>query len=407
MTAATSASHTNDLIEQKLEQLPAILNEKAIDVWLVFVRESETLHDPTLDTLVGANVTWQSAFLFNTKGQRIAIVGSLDVARIERTGHFTQVIGYGEGIGDDLRRTLGDLDPQSLALNYSTETELADGLTHGMYLLLQRLLEGTPYMARAVSSQPIVAALRGRKSAFEIAQIRTACTITQEIFDAVTPKLAVGLTEQDVAQLLRAEMDARKLPPAWDPNHCPAVFTGPDSAGAHADPTDTPIEPGHVMNVDMGVKVGGYCSDMQRTWYFLKPGETSAPAAVLRGFETIVEAIEAAGRMLKPGVLGHEIDAVARSLITGKGYPEYNHGLGHQVGLAAHDGIGLLCPQWERYGERALLPVEVGQVYTIEPRLPIEGHGIATMEEIVVVTDRGCEYLSEPQKEIYLVPQPG
>jgi len=404
MTEPEQTSPSQRLIQQKLDQLPAILKERSVDAWMLFVRESEVLHDPTLDTLVGANVTWQSAFLFDATGSRVAIVGSLDVARVERTGHFPEVIGYGEGIGEELRRVLGDWNPHRLALNYSTETELADGLTHGMYLLLERYLDGTPYLGRAVSSQPIVSALRGRKSAFEVERIRRACTITQAIFDAVTPKLKAGLTEQDVARLLRAEMDARGLPPAWEPTHCPAVFTGPDSAGAHADPTDTPIEPGHVMNVDMGVKVDGYCSDMQRTWYFLKPGETAAPTAVQDGFQCIAEAIAMAGKALEPGVAGHEVDGVARGHITGQGYPEYDHGLGHQVGQTAHDGIGLLCPKWERYGERALLPVEEGQVYTLEPRLPIEGHGIATMEEIVVVTAEGCEYLSEPQKELYLVP---
>ncbi|MBW2455580.1 MAG: aminopeptidase P family protein, partial [Deltaproteobacteria bacterium] len=190
MTQPTAASES--LILQKLGQVPAILKEQAIDAWLLFVRESEVLHDPTLDTLVGANVTWQSAFLFDATGRRTAIVGSLDVARIERTGNFAEVIGYGEGVGADLRRILGDWDPQSLALNFSTETELADGLTHGMYLLLERYLEGTPYLARAVSSQPLVAAMRGRKSASEVERIQKACTITQEIFDAVTPQLRVG-----------------------------------------------------------------------------------------------------------------------------------------------------------------------------------------------------------------------
>jgi Xaa-Pro aminopeptidase len=396
-----------ELIRQKAEQTPEILREMGVDAWLIFVRESEAMHDASLDTVVGSNVTWQSAFLFTADGERVAIVGSLDVARVERAGVFPEIIGYKGGIREDLRRVMARVEPQVLALNYSTENELADGLSHGMYLLLENLLEGTGTLERAVSSERIMSALRGRKSPAEVERVQQACKVTQEIFDAVTPQLKVGLTEKDVAAIITGEMEARGLVPAWEAIQCPAVFTGPGSAGCHAGPTDTPIAPGHVMNVDFGVKVGGYCSDMQRTWYFCEAGETDAPEVVVRGFETIRDAIRLAGEAVAPGKSGHEIDALARGHITGAGYEEYQHALGHQVGTTAHDGVGLLSPTWERYGERSHLPIEEGQIYTLEPRLPIEGHGIATMEELVVVTDGGCRYLSEPQTELYVIPHSG
>ena len=106
---------------------------------------------------------------------------------------------------------------------------------------------------------------------------------------------------------------------------------------------------------------------------------------------------------IKPGKMGWEIDDIARSYITSNGYEEYPHGLGHQVGRVAHDGGALLGPKWERYGNIPYLGLEENNVFTIEPRLPIKDHGIATIEEIIVVTKNGCEYLSEPQKEIYLI----
>ena len=270
--------------------------------------------------------------------------------------------------------------------------------------LLLKALEGTPYASRLDSSERIVSALRGRKSTTEQARIRAACDATVEIFDRLTPRLRAGLTEKRVAEMIREEMSRIDgVEPAWDVEHCPAVFTGPESAGAHAGPTDRPIEPGHVMNVDFGVRRDGYCSDLQRTWYFLKPGEAGAPEAVRKGFDTIVEAIREAARALEPGRTGEEIDTVARSYITGRGYPEFPHALGHQIGRDAHDGAGLLCPRWERYGTLPDLRVEAGQCYTIEPRLPIEGHGIATCEEIVAVTDRGCVFLSRPQDDLYVI----
>jgi Xaa-Pro aminopeptidase len=392
------------MVTEKLEQVPAILEETGFDAWLLFARETHTIHDPCFDLVVGANVVWQSAFLLTASAQRIAIVGSLDKANLEAHGHYSEIIPYVAGITESLRQVLARLDPRRIAINYSVNDLMADGLTHGMYLTLLKALEGTPYALRLDSSERIVSALRGRKSTTEQARIRAACEATVEIFDRLTPRLGTGLTEKQVAAMILEETSRiGGLVPAWDEEQCPAVFTGPESAGAHAGPTDRPIEPGHVMNVDFGVRKDGYCSDLQRTWYFLRPDETGAPEAVQRGFDTIVEAIREAARALRPGRTGEEIDTVARSYITGRGYPEYPHALGHQIGRDAHDGAGLLCPRWERYGTLPDLRVEVGQCYTLEPRLPIEAHGIATCEEIVAVTDRGCVFLSRPQDEIYLV----
>ena len=110
-----------------------------------------------------------------------------------------------------------------------------------------------------------------------------------------------------------------------------------------------------------------------------------------------------AAEKLKPGVTGHVIDQAARGYIIKNGYEEYPHALGHQIGRDAHDGGGLLAPRWERYGSLPDLPVEKNQLYTLEPRLTIKDFGIATVEEIVVITGSGCEFLSDRQTEIYLI----
>jgi Xaa-Pro aminopeptidase len=181
------------------------------------------------------------------------------------------------------------------------------------------------------------------------------------------------------------------------------VFTGPDHAGAHYGPTKRKIAAGHVLNIDFGVKINGYCSDLQRTWYIRRKGEDRAPREVLHGFNVIRDSIRLAAEAMLPGAISWKIDAVARSYITDNGFPEYPHALGHQVGRAAHDGgVGLL-PRWERYGKLPFGRLEEGQVFTIEPRLPIEGYGVATIEEIVWLTADGAKYLSKPQRSIFLV----
>ncbi|MCP5053479.1 MAG: M24 family metallopeptidase, partial [bacterium] len=122
----------------------------------------------------------------------------------------------------------------------------------------------------------------------------------------------------------------------------------------------------------------------------------------IKGFNTIIESIRLAFDALKPGVKGNDIDKIARGYIVSQGYKEYPHALGHQVGRVAHDGGALLAPDWERYGNLPFIPLEEGQVFTIEPRLYLD-NGVVTVEEMVVITKDGAKWLSDPQQEIYLI----
>jgi len=391
------------LILEKISQAVEILQEKDIDMWLTFVRETGNITDPMLEVIVGTNATWESAFIITKSGQRHAIVGSLEVANMKTVGTYPEVHGYLKSIEGDLLSILRRYNPRKIAVNYSQNSSLADGLTHGMFLQLQKYLKDTPFKERLISSEEIVAALRGRKSPIELSIMKEAIKETLTIFDKVTNFIRAGVTEIEIANFVKGIVKEKGYGFAWDEEYCPSVFTGPETAGAHSGPTHRKVEKGHVINMDFGIKYQGYCSDLQRTWYVLRDGETDAPAEVKRGFNVIVEAIERAAKAIRPGRQAFEIDEIARSFIVGNGYEEYPHGLGHQVGRVAHDGGALLAPKWERYGNLPYLKIEKNQVFTIEPRLTIEGYGIATIEEEVVVTNDGCEFLSEPQKELYLI----
>jgi Xaa-Pro aminopeptidase len=390
-----------DIRVQKLDQARGILSEKGIDCWLIFVRETSSTPDPVLDLLLGTNCTWPSAFLLTPGGQAKAIVGSLDVQNIRDHAPY-EVTGYKDSIAPDLIRFLTDLNPATIAVNYSQNDVMADGLTHGMYLMLAGYLQGTPFLERLVSSEAVISALRGRKTPEEVRRIRLAVDATLRIFDAVTDYVKTGMSEQDVADFIRREMRKKGLEAAWDPDQCPAVFTGPESAGAHAAPTERIIRPGHLMNIDFGVKKQDYAADLQRTWYFPDKGELFAPPDVEKGFRTIHESIRRAAAVLRPGVMGWTVDAAARQCIVDAGYAEYPHALGHQVGRKAHDGSGLLCPKWDRYKDLPYSVVEQDQVYTLEPRLHVEGHGIVTVEEMVWVKEDGCIFLSDPQESLII-----
>ncbi|MBU2492519.1 MAG: Xaa-Pro peptidase family protein [Bacteroidetes bacterium] len=394
---------SKEMILEKQKQAVEILNEKNIDMWMTFVRESSNIPDPMMEMIVGTNATWHSAFILTKNGDTNAIVGSLEVANMKLVDTFKFVHGYLKSVTEKLHEVLSKYRPNKIAVNFSRNSSLADGLTHGMYLELMDILKGTGYENKLVSSEEIVASLRGRKSQSELSLMKEAIKETLKIFDEVSGFLKPGKTEKEVAAFVKNIVKERGFGFAWHEDYCPSVFTGPDTAGAHAGPTDREIKPGHVINMDFGINYKGYCSDLQRTWYVLKEGEDKAPADVQKGFDIIRDSIQMAADAMKPGKKGWEIDEVARGYITRNGYEEYPHGLGHQLGRVAHDGGCLLGPKWERYGNVPYLPIEEGNVFTIEPRLTIENYGIATIEEEVVVKKDGVEFLSEKQKEIYLV----
>ena len=391
------------LINEKIEQAVAILRETGLDCWLTFVRETGMNGDPVMPFLAPGHVTWQSAFLVSSSGHARAIVGEYDRKTVEETAAYARVDSYVQSVRQPLVEALRELAPRSIAINYSEDSEVCDGLTHGMFLKLRTILAEIGLEDRLVSAEPLVSALRARKTATELDRIKEAIRLTEDIFDAVGQFLAPGRTERDVARFVTGRLQAAGLDRAWEAPTCPAVFTGPDTAGAHYSPTARAVERGHVVNMDFGVKHADYCADLQRTWYVLRDGETEAPPDVQRGFDTIVRAVEEARRAMRPGLVGKTVDDVARRVITGAGYEEFPHALGHQVGRYAHDGTALLGPEWEKYATRPFVPIEKGMVFTLEPRLTVAGYGVATVEEMVVVTDDGAEFLSNAQTELRLI----
>jgi Xaa-Pro aminopeptidase len=322
---------------------------------------------------------------------------------IEELDVYNQVKSYVESINPELKEVLRKLNPSSIAVNYSTTSEISDGLSHGMYLLLWDLLKEIGYENRLVSSEPLVSRLRARKTDSEINAITSAVRETEDIFRLVQEFIAPGRTEKEIAGFMSEEVARRCLEPAWDMTHCPAVFTGPDTAGAHYRPTGRVVKEGHVLNMDFGVKVEGYCSDLQRSFYILEESENKAPPEVEKGFRVIREAIEQSRKVLKPGARGVDVDSAARNVLLAEGYEEFPHGLGHQVGRFAHDGTALLGPAWAKYSRKPFEIIEAGMVFTLEPRLTVPGRGVVTVEEMVLVTEDGAEYISNPQKNLILI----
>lgn len=394
---------SGSIVEEKLRQAVQALNELDIDLWLLLARESDTLGDPSLPLVVGTSVTWESAFLISRTGEHRAVVGTGDVENLKQTGAWPNITSYVEGPSAPLREAIERYDPRSIALNYSKDNSAADGLTYGMFLNLQDILGETPYWSRIISGEPVASRVRSRKSPEEVQRMRRAVATTNEMWEALRQWLRPGRTEREIAEFMHQEVDRRGLGTAWDRRYCPSVTAGPHSPVGHTGPTDVAIQPGQLLSLDFGILQDDYTSDLQRTYYFLAPGETEPPAAVRRGFEIIAGAIRAGAEALKPGKHGWEVDAVARDLLMREAGAEWPFAFGHQMGRAVHDGGCVLGPRWERYGRRPYDPIEVGHVYTLEIGMDVPGFGWLALEDDAVVVEDGCEFLGDPQIEPILI----
>ncbi|MBI9072521.1 MAG: aminopeptidase P family protein [Melioribacteraceae bacterium] len=391
------------LVKEKVNQSKELLKEFDVDCWITFARESQINGDPTLAFLVSADITWHSAFIISKGGKTNSIVGRYDKRTVEETGAYDNVVGFVEGVKTPFIEYMKELNPSNIAINYSVGSEICDGITFGMYLTLKEMLDEIGMGERIISAEKIVSALRERKTETEIESIKAAISHTEDIFDLVKDFIKPGVSEKEIASFMKEEVKNRNLEFAWEESVCPAVFTGYDTAEAHYAPTNKLVKQGDVLNMDFGVKVNGYCSDMQRTFYIMQDYEDTVPDDVQKGFDTIVDAIESAKEAMKIGIEAFEIDKIARDIVVSNGFEEFPHGLGHQVGRFSHDGTALLGPKWEKYAEKPYKKLEEGMVFTIEPRLDVIDRGTVTIEEMVLVTKYGAEWLSNPQKEIIVI----
>src|SRR5215207_3717405 len=158
------------LIQEKINQAIEVLKEQEADMWLTFVRETSGVRDPALDFLIGANdLTWPSALIVTRKGEKVAIIGNLEKDALQRLNVFDEILGYDTAVSELLRTTITRLNPDRIAVNTSRNNVHAVGLTHAMYEFLKEYLAGTPYVDRLISAEPIINAMRGRKTATELA----------------------------------------------------------------------------------------------------------------------------------------------------------------------------------------------------------------------------------------------
>ncbi|MDE2125291.1 MAG: aminopeptidase P family protein [Armatimonadetes bacterium] len=397
------------LTREKLDQARRLVAASGLDIWMTFVRETSGGGDPALPLILTGALTWQSALMVSKDGKAVAVVGNYDAEPLEATGDWDEVIPYVRSIREPLNEALNRLVPEGggpprIGVNHSLDDGKADGITWGMYLVLCDYLKGTRFENAIESAESVIVPLRSVKTPGELERIRDAVRQTDRLLAQFARSARIGVSEQSLFDSVQDAIDDAGLGYAWDRSGNPIVNTGPNSMVGHGRPShQIKIAPGHILHIDVGVQVDGYCSDVQRCWYVQEAGEAALPEDVVTAWAAVMGAIDAGRKALAPGALGWQVDKAARSALVASGYPQYMHALGHQVGRAAHDGGGVLGPTWERYGRTTSMSVEEGEVYTLELGVMVEGRGYLGVEEMVVVTGDGCDYLTERQTELPLL----
>jgi len=386
------------IIKEKIKQSIDILNELDIDLWLTFCRESDSTPDPVSNLIVGSGACWLSGYFIGKNGDTTVLVGQADAPDFERSDLYKNVLIYSEDVGQALLNIIKKYNPRTIAINYSESSCTADGLSHGLFLMLQGFLSDTPYANRLISSEEIITRVRGRKTSSEIALIQKAAELAAECWEQSLKRIETGMSEKEIAAIFLDIIHSQGNMPSFNP----IVNAGCKTKPGHGSPTDATLEQGDLLHVDFGVLYQGYCSDIQRIAYFKKEN-VPVPATLQTAFDTVFSLIHQAIAMYKPGALGHDIDGFVRDGLTKAKYPEYNHSLGHQIGQAVHDGSSIIGPLWPRYGKMGAIPLEGGNTFTAEFGVTLAGIGHVSLEEDVVVTPEGGRLLCNPQTSLVVI----
>ena len=236
-----------------------------------------------------------------------------------------------------------------------------------------------------------VGKLRWIKDKEELALIGEAQRLTDAGFEAVLERIRDGMTEKELARALEWEMLERGA--TGVAFETIAAF-GEQAAEPHHEPTDRSLRRGDVVKLDFGALYEGYHSDMTRTLAF---GE---PSAQMREVHEVVRAAQQAGiDAVRAGVSGQEPDRAARAVIDDAGYGEaFTHSLGHGVGLEIHEGPTLTSSETAK---DELLPAST--VVTVEPGVYLAGAGGVRIEDMVIVTEDGCQVMPTTTKELIVL----
>ena len=239
-----------------------------------------------------------------------------------------------------------------------------------------------------VDVSQIVDRVRMIKDDEEKELMRRASILNDTACQRVINSISEGKSEKDVAKDLLSIHEELKVDGlSFDP----IIAYGANGANPHGTVGDRYVKPGDAIIIDMGGIKDNYCSDMTRTVFWKQPSEKAREV-----FEIVLEAQKRGVAAVKPGVRFCDIDAACRDYITEKGYGEFfTHRTGHHIGLECHE-----------YGDISSInetKCEPGMIFSIEPGIYLPGEFGVRIEDLVLVTEDGCEVLNKLNKELVII----
>ncbi len=260
------------------------------------------------------------------------------------------------------------------ALGIAGGTILLDG--HTWLDTTNRLTTHLPG-TKLLPDSGVIDAVRVRKTPEELAVLRDACRDTGRIFPIIQRILRRGITEKDLRREAYELLAKSGIAPYGD------LIQGGESASVPHQPTGSRrFLEGDAVIVDFAAYHGGYLGDMTRTFAI---GEIDEE--IRQAYSVVRDAQKAAIAAIKPGAMCESIDQAARAIIEKAGLGDYFvHRLGHGVGLDIHE------PPYLVRGNRR--PLETGMCVTVEPGVYVPGRFGIRIEDVVAVTDEGCEVLT-------------
>ena len=239
-----------------------------------------------------------------------------------------------------------------------------------------------------IGTEGVIEEFRSVKTPEEIEKLKVACDIASRAFERIIRDIRVGVTEKELASRLShyMVMEGSDTKPYGN-----ILISGARTSLLHGIPSSKAVEYGDFVLMDYGCQYKGYLSDMTRT---VVVGKASAKQREV--YELVRKANETAEAMIRPGVLLSDLDKAARDIITEGGYgPYFTHRLGH--------GCGLDCHEPPDVSGASETPVEPGMIFSIEPGIYLPGEFGVRLEDLVMVTEDGCEVLNKYPKDLKVI----
>jgi Xaa-Pro dipeptidase len=251
------------------------------------------------------------------------------------------------------------------------------------------MLQSTVPDAEFVSADTSLTEMRIRKNDAELELMRQAVAVAEKALQETLPQIRIGMTERELA----SELILQLIRTGSEPNlpFDPVVASGPNSALPHATPSHRKLQPGDLLKLDWGARIGGYISDLTRTFAL----EELEPE--LETIHLVVQQANDAGRdAVKPGATCSSVDQEARKVIDSAGYGEYFiHRTGHGIGLEVHEAPYISAENQSQLGP--------GLTFTVEPGIYLPGRGGVRIEDNMVVTERGGESMSRLDRALKII----